>query len=151
MMDYKPKFGEWVQATSIFKRSHRGSEEKIWITRERDVSGIFVGYRTLANGRVDWEREFIPESYFRAALICPGPWRNIVRVPEDSLKAPDVEKIYIKHTPESIVRLVERAKTEEEIVNIAIIINDQFNGYAMDLLKELCRVKFLDILRTSKL
>lgn len=54
------------------------------------VSGILIGWRTLSDGRVQYDEdglsEFCPDAHFRAALVATGPHRRPVLVREEDLR-----------------------------------------------------------------
>ncbi|MFA5380260.1 MAG: hypothetical protein WC455_31145 [Dehalococcoidia bacterium] len=96
-----PKFGSSVEASALYKRIHRVTEKqgsgyliktsrKIWERKPAKISGIYIGYRTLCDGKREWEDEagyiFFPELYFPAALIAEGPRKRPVLVPVDSIR-----------------------------------------------------------------
>lgn len=79
-----PKFGDWIMVKARLKRTEEIRKEilsrnyvyKNWIQEsfEKPRRGIFLGSRTLANGRRDYYGEegfsFTPAEYIKAYLVC---------------------------------------------------------------------------------
>jgi hypothetical protein len=80
-----PEYGQRVTATATLKRQWLSGGVKTWEERTAVVSGIYLGTRTLRNGRVtcyhDEGYAFHVTDVFKAALVSPGPNRNPVYVP----------------------------------------------------------------------
>lgn len=90
----KAEFGSRISFTHSYKRrwSSEGrhhSGRKHWQRTDNVGDGIFLGQRTLADGRSYYEEDygyiFEPDSHFRAALVCPGPNLNPIYVPLDAI------------------------------------------------------------------
>lgn len=70
----------------------RGRPFKYWKSLEMKISrkGIFLGYRTLSDGYLDYDYEegntFIPEKFFKVALVCLSERENPVYVPLKFIK-----------------------------------------------------------------
>lgn len=88
------KFGQFVTVNAIYKRrgaSTSGASRKVWEAKSittRDA--LYVGWRTLSNGRVTWEGSeegyvFWPEEHFKAALVIFSEREKPVLVPMDAV------------------------------------------------------------------
>lgn len=84
------KLGDTVTCTAILKRRGRAlrgwSAEKFWENCTiQPRRAVFLGLRTLSNGRRDVEDEvgyiYEPREYFSAALVCFSARENPVYVP----------------------------------------------------------------------
>lgn len=88
----RPKLGQFVAARDVLAKSYRANS-RVWLRqRERirtpqPIEGIYIGYRTLADGLCEWHHDctvFKPTHYFEAWLIVPNERVNPIRVhPED--------------------------------------------------------------------
>ena len=89
----RPKLGQMIQATDRLERVQRnthGGVVKIWTRwgdvpafRARPVQGVFMGYRTRSNGRIEYNREYTawyPSDYFEVWLIVVNRRENPVLV-----------------------------------------------------------------------
>lgn len=89
--DQKPKFGDRVEITrKLVRRYDTFTSSKIWVDVEHVAKGcIFLGYRTVSNGRREWLDEcgytYSPTGHFRVAVVCPGEHRNQLYVPVDAI------------------------------------------------------------------
>lgn len=89
----KFNFGDTVFITEKYKRIHKTSEKneeyREWTRVKYRTNGLFLGLRTLKNGRVDCDQDegwsFVAKEYIRVALVCPGPNLNSVYVPIGSI------------------------------------------------------------------
>ena len=82
-------FGAKVAFWSKFVRGGKKGEINsiIWIpTKLKRAGGVFLGYRTLSNGIMLYDN-WVPETYFKAALVCFSPIRNPIYVPTNCLEA----------------------------------------------------------------
>lgn len=88
--------GDKVICTAKFvrvTRVRRGySADKVWEAWPTPPrTGTYIGYRTLANGRREFEEEvgyiFEPKEHFRAALVVFSERTKPVLVPVDALVA----------------------------------------------------------------
>ena len=87
------KFGDWITFDAMLKRVKKKREGEVYKSWEQEESGvtpgIFLGYRTLANGYRGYDSEdgvyFIPKEYFRAALVAFSSRHNPVLVPLDRI------------------------------------------------------------------
>jgi hypothetical protein len=81
-----PPFKSVIE-TSYFPNS--SVRWKVWERKTGMVNGLYIGYRTVFDGRSWWEDEevgmvFVQERYMEAWLIVPNERRNPVYVfPED--------------------------------------------------------------------
>ncbi len=83
------KFGDWITFDVTLKRAQENKGDgvyKFWQKIEGGVTpGIFLGYRTLANGYRNYYSEggfsFTPKAYLRAALVAFSERHNPVLVP----------------------------------------------------------------------
>lgn len=89
-----PKFGDKVIIRAKLSRQYDGSDgkyyRKAWVRFKfrEPKTGILIGFRTLADGRVESMGDdgvlFHPTQYLRAALVVTGPRSKPVLVrPED--------------------------------------------------------------------
>ncbi len=89
------QLGQKVTFTRQYKRTYvyngtppaRCRDGREWKVFDREGTGVYLGTRTLQNGRVDRDEDgsyFIRESCFEAALICPGTRINPIYVPLDA-------------------------------------------------------------------
>jgi len=92
-------FGYTVSISTKYKRVTRRKPEengrsKLWRIWDKEEyyknDCIFLGYRTLSNGTVEYEDEvenyFYAQDSFKVALVCPGPNLNPVYVPLHCIK-----------------------------------------------------------------
>lgn len=85
------KLGEKVHADAYLYRSRDGNR-KYWRRIEKPVTGIYVGYRTYANGELGggWGYDdplyFIPKEYFKVALIVTDPRENPIPIMYDDMR-----------------------------------------------------------------
>jgi hypothetical protein len=97
MTNDKPVFGDLVTVYAVLKRRRRHLERgqgerkywQPWPINKR--TGLYIGYRTLYDGRVDWiDSEagtvFYPESHFQAALVVFSERERPALVPFDKLR-----------------------------------------------------------------
>jgi len=81
----KPGFGERVRFTARYVRMASVLEyptSKRWVELPcKEKCGLFLGLRTLYDGVLGEDPEFIPTSHFRAALVCPNERTNPIYVP----------------------------------------------------------------------
>ena len=77
------KLGDKVVVKSILQRMRQRrevkpgkpfKEYKLWEEKQiEERIGLFIGYRILSNGFIEWEDEvgniFFPKEYFKAALV----------------------------------------------------------------------------------
>ena len=94
-----PNFGDRVSADTVLIRREKEKRDKdhilmtmrVWEEWPREIDGIFLGTRMLQNGqrKCDEDYGYYLEVHERlkAALVCPGPNRNPVYVPLNSLQA----------------------------------------------------------------
>lgn len=83
----RPQFGDHVRVKNELRRRYEGGK-KVWRPFAFSVQpwvGIFLGYRTLYDGRVEWIGEeegnaFIPTNHYRVALVCRSERHNPVYV-----------------------------------------------------------------------
>jgi hypothetical protein len=84
-------FGDKVVISKIYKRKSRKQNNKffkIWEEIQLNKEGIFLGWRTIADGEIwhdGYNNYFTPNNYKKAALVCFSPNCNPVYVPEDSI------------------------------------------------------------------
>lgn len=89
----RPEFGSRVRATTTVMSAKRGNSYErnhyhINVKHKSDpIEGIYVGYRTLSDGKVWWVDEEVGYSFAvtpgtarEVWLVVPGPRRNPVRV-----------------------------------------------------------------------
>ena len=90
-----PEFtlGQKVIGGPRLHRKHKRGRRKEWVTYDFDkklIEGIFIGFRTYANGVTDYMDEdgtvFIPDEHFRVALIVPHTRAKPVPVMYDTVK-----------------------------------------------------------------
>jgi len=101
---FMPDFGSTVFASArLVRREKRDYVEnkrtnrkepvirKVWEEKPLGKSCVFLGTRTLQNGRREYDGDygyyFRPDDYFKAALVSPGPNENPVYVPISALQA----------------------------------------------------------------
>lgn len=91
--------GSPVTITKIYhRRQHSQSDGRYTYTRKvwepwaiKPRAALFLGWRTLINGRREWEPEvgavFVPDKdgYIKAALVCFSTTENPVYVPAECL------------------------------------------------------------------
>ena len=95
------EFGQEVNVTNILKRHQSHGSTKYWLARKHNAKAIFLGFRTLANGRRDYVYEegysFSPDQHFKAALVCEGvntnPYYTLVEFDIDSSVGFDTRKL----------------------------------------------------------
>ncbi len=94
-----PSFGSLVKANAFLVRSRKVEYNddryrtqktmKIWQSKHKKITGIFLGTRTLQNGELRYDDDygyyFIPKQWFSAVLLCPSPTKNPIYVPLDSI------------------------------------------------------------------
>lgn len=93
----KIEFGSRVKSNfKLVRKTEKAPDYgdlKTWAPTPCEVSGIFLGYRTLSNGTRFYDCEegysFQHRGTVKAAVICPGPNRNSVYVPADSVEGED--------------------------------------------------------------
>lgn len=97
----KIRFGQKVKATAFLRRvweSRNGKGYKFWLPVEKEINGLFIGYRTLSNGSLEWWEDigsvYKPINHFQAALVVPSETRNPVYVLLDSLTPTEATKKY---------------------------------------------------------
>ena len=92
------KFGQFVTVNAIYKRrgaATSGASRKVWEAKPiTPCDALYVGWRTLSNGRVTWEDSevgyvFWPEEHFKAALVIFSEREKPVFVPIDAICAQD--------------------------------------------------------------
>jgi hypothetical protein len=97
-MTPKIEFGGRVSFTHRYTRKF-GAGKKYWQRSDNSGSGIFLGKRTLADGKCYHDEGygyiFEAESFFRAALVCPGPNTNPIYVPLDAIALPTEGDAYV--------------------------------------------------------
>ena len=95
--DKKIPYGARVSFTSYYARTTGYEAEEIkkfWdvIATPGSRIGLFLGYRTIVDGRVYWLGPdgggwcFMPEQYKRVAYVSPGTQQNPIYVPLDSIE-----------------------------------------------------------------
>lgn len=95
------EFGQEIKVTNILKRHQSHNSSKYWLAKEHSATAIFLGYRTLANGRRDYDYEegysFSPDQHFKAALVCEGvntnPYYTLVNFDSESPVGFDTRKL----------------------------------------------------------
>jgi len=89
------KLGDIVTVTAVYHRRQQSHDDgrytytrKFWdVWNIAPRTAVFLGWRTLSNGRREWEPEvgavFIPEKdgYIKSALVCFSTKENPVYVP----------------------------------------------------------------------
>jgi hypothetical protein len=88
------KWGDRVKASAVLKRVRPGDGRREWQSSplKVPVTAVFLGYRTLSNGIVDFYPDHIEyhgKEYIRAALVSFGPHENPVYAPPDAIKEND--------------------------------------------------------------
>jgi len=90
-----PEFtlGQKVIGGPRLHRKHKRDRRKEWVIYDFDkklIEGIFIGFRTYANGVADYVEDvgtiFIPDERFRVALIVPHTRANPVPVMYETVK-----------------------------------------------------------------
>jgi hypothetical protein len=88
------KLGARVTAPKALHRM-RGAQRRHWAVRGWDtdpITGIYVGWRTYANGVIeggmnyDDPTYFIPSEFIKVALIVPDERTNPVPVPYETME-----------------------------------------------------------------
>ncbi len=94
----RPELGARVSATDrLYRHREYRDGKKTWVRfrglfrfkTERLYEGIYIGYRTIQDGKTSWEGEeigniWIPSRHFECWLIVEDPRQKPIRVlPED--------------------------------------------------------------------
>lgn len=97
----KLKFGAKVIVSAILKRKEKEEVRekglykykvalKFWEKNTAAFKALYIGERTLCNGKIDWENDvgyiFTPENYFRAALVVKDERSKPVLCPIESVE-----------------------------------------------------------------
>jgi hypothetical protein len=86
------KHGDIITVKGKYRRINKSVQtglssqtHKVWVLIEKEITGIFLGTRTLANGRIKYDHEFgvefYPLEHFKVALISPSERFNPVYAP----------------------------------------------------------------------
>lgn len=94
-------FGQEIKVTNILRRHETHNSTKYWRAWEKETKAIFLGFRTLSNGKRDYHHEegysFQPEQHFKAALVCEGanknPYYTLVDLKVESSAGFDTRKL----------------------------------------------------------
>lgn len=90
----RPTIGATVSAdhrmirATMYPSATSNERHRIWHRHEKAVHGLYIGYRTVSDGRVDYYpdegSEYVPEKHFVVWLIVENERHNPVRcLPED--------------------------------------------------------------------
>ncbi len=87
------KWGDNVKVSAKYRRQYYPRK---WVSYDENHKGIFIGYRTIQDGYVDWDtgeygtREsgnyFVPTKYIRCGLVVFSAYTNPVYVPLDKME-----------------------------------------------------------------
>jgi hypothetical protein len=83
-----PVYGQFIWIEQIYVRKNDGPN-RIWKKKNYKSHGIFLGPRTIKNGRAILTEDggnFRPTEHFLAAFFSPGPNRKPMYVPLDAIK-----------------------------------------------------------------
>ena len=92
-MDMKLKLGDRVSSTCRLHRRKVWKGRNEWYRIPGAVVGVFVGWRTYANGIVARDEEgnhFEADEWIKVALICQNPRHNPIPVPYDECEVINV-------------------------------------------------------------
>ena len=96
----RPKFGQRVKYSGFLLRTQVSTDKGLvrrwdridgFFKGQGGRSGLFIGTRTLQNGRVAWINDdfgnaFFPDEYIEVWLIVPAPNRNPIYVLPDDVE-----------------------------------------------------------------
>lgn len=151
---HRPKLGEKVTASATVTKEHvpisdlagtiykhRDPHQTIYRRTEQPISGVFIGYRTVAEGQTGWDGDpdidggwvFYKSRRFEAWLIVTDPRRNPIYVlPEDVIGVgshfPDDWR-YFKHKSGkgySSIRVVSRDDELAYSSEVLLYFDDKF-------------------------
>ena len=85
------EFGSKVRIAAKYYR-YKGRGIREWRREYIEAYGLYIGYRTLANGSNVWlgdydeqYNDWMPEEYLQTALVVLSPRTNPIYVPFDSI------------------------------------------------------------------
>jgi len=119
-MSKTPPFelGQVVQFKAHISKSFSGSR-RVWRRWEMPGSGIYVGYRTVYDGWMQWatewgdEQYFVREGQFRVILVVQNERHNPIRVLPEDMESPAKSRIAV------IQEEYERLRSNSEYLDMA--------------------------------
>lgn len=107
----RPKLGDLIIASAVVIKKRKGSHstfDTTWEREEKEIRGIYTGYRTVYEGHSDilsWEESvsygFVSHKHKEVWLIVDNPRQNPKHVlPEDCKRAEFVEWVSLYHINE---------------------------------------------------